>query len=427
MDDFFDRIKDNLEHRPEPEFDPQAWERMQRKLSGEQERKPSIFGWPIWMGGALLLLLGLGLYSFFLIRKLERVNQSLERLEQAQRTDTLIQTQIVYLTDTIYKTQIIREYIRETTNEGLASLQAPTAINWPAFSYRVQGLLETSNPGYWTFSTDNATSLSDLRKTLEASGIDLPNPVNTSWAELPGQIDLLARLVPPPLPIDRPSPYFEQTIAVASLRKAPLHQRLAKALEPKGFELGGAGGYVSLTNDRIQDDYGFTAGLFGKLRFSDQLSLWADISYLQLNYASTQMDSVLGVPIVESPADNFVFEKAVVPQKSLQYSVGMELQFANRSEWQPYIGIGFGAVSLLPYEVRYEFRNALLDQDLSVEKRIHQRELTTGLLLFKGGLQYDFAKRYSWIFEGQYRYDLQNSGIRAPDTWGIRTGVLYKF
>jgi hypothetical protein len=420
MDDFLKDIKDNLENRPEPAFEASAWERMRQRLAEEPkpENNRTLFPW--WWILGILGVSVLTISNAILWNKWQQAQHQLATLSILKQTDTIYKTKVIYHTDTIYK------------EVGSASRWAsmPVAASYfqnqrPAIPLAFKSNLKTIGviPNRIAYSNTANPTLWQIRQSLDLDK-EAPNAIVSYWEQLPYLPNLPLKGV---VHADQKEADFPVGHIFLEQKKASFFERVGQVFEPVGFDLGGSVGYAGLFQDGVNNDHGFSAGLNGQIRFSDKLQMWLDVSFYQLQYVTNRMDSLLGVPVVASPSDNFLFNKATVPQNSIQYSIGMQYTFVNRSRWQPYFGVGYGAASLLPYEVQYEFWNSVNEVELTIDQLVEQRDLITDLLLFKGGINYEFAKKYSLLLEGNYRYSLHNKGMRAPNIWGVKTGILYHF
>nr|MBP6827243.1 hypothetical protein [Saprospiraceae bacterium] len=104
MEDIFKQFRDNLERRPEPSFEEQDWQDLQKRLDRKRKKQAAGFAWQ-WLAlpGFLLLLTT----NMLLFLQLRQANQKIARLEMQQ--DTIVLTRLIYRTDTIYQIRVIRE------------------------------------------------------------------------------------------------------------------------------------------------------------------------------------------------------------------------------------------------------------------------------------------------------------------------------
>ena len=178
------------------------------------------------------------------------------------------------------------------------------------------------------------------------------------------------------------------------LRADALGQRL-DVLRPKDYSLGISAGLLFPFGDGLSHPSGFKWGLTGALFFSPNISLWADAHYAQISYNVDKMSDAIGVPIVPPPSSQFNFNRAIIKQPTIQYMAGIRYRFDSPKRWQPYIGLGFGAVTLLPYEVAYEFKNSPLGTVWDVDLKVKRQGTQWGFLLFDAGFEKRLSKHHT--------------------------------
>ncbi|MDX1942944.1 MAG: outer membrane beta-barrel protein [Saprospiraceae bacterium] len=398
MDDFFKQFRAHLEQRPEPAFEVQDWQDLQKRLDSQGKKRLAGFAW-WWLALPFLLLL-LGLNGAFFYA-LQQSNRKIALLENQR--DTIYKTQVIYQTDTIYKTITIHEVVGEY--QTLRVAQAP-----PIFSE--QKLIENGG-----MNTDSVFH-SNLPST---NAPEKPNFIGQlEWIHAE-KINTFS-----PNPILIPAPILKVNEPIAEKSKKTLAQHLYPML-PKGFQLGVNGGGAFPFNDDVTQVAGFSMGAQGLIEFSPNLQLWADASYQKTRFETNRMDAALGVPIVEPPADNFIFSTADVPQPSLQFSLGMQYFLNSRNKFQPFIGAGLGTVSLLPHEIIYEFRNDALGVEWSFEKAMPRSEALTNFWVIRAGLDYKISKHLHWQFISSYRGNWRAVDSQFLQMLGLQTGFNYRF
>ena len=91
-----------------------------------------------------------------------------------------------------------------------------------------------------------------------------------------------------------------------------------------------------------------------------------------------------------------------------------------------YLGLGYGAVTSLPYEVDYEFKNGSLGTVWEISQKINKRVTQWDFLLFDVGFEKRIAKYYRWQIGANYRLKLSNKN-QSYKLLGLKTGVLFDF
>ena len=139
------------------------------------------------------------------------------------------------------------------------------------------------------------------------------------------------------------------------------------------------------------------------------------------------MDIAIGVLPIDPPSDEFTFFKAEVPQRSLNYTIGMDYSFNLEGNFKPFIGAGYGAVILLPDETTYEFRNDPLDIVVTVDHANLGRMTYSDLCLLRTGFDYSFLKHWNWRVWGTYRAKWGENSVHVPKVFSVQTGLFYRF
>lgn len=421
MDDFFKQLKDNLENRAEPASEERDWQDLQKRLDQHEKKRPAGFAWWWWLALPLLLLL-LGLNGAF-FWELRKANQKIYTLEI--QSDTIYKTQVIYQRDTIYKTRVIRETVIAYRTIDLTSTTA-------YFGTKNGGLKTTDK------EKKNAIILKDI--TSESNGLNsitTPNVTSQSldYSNYKGiaenkmlltDFDKIRKLDYDSLTIpSRDLPKMSDEPVVKKSKKT-LPQHLY-TLRPKAFQLGIHGGGTFPFSKEVKPIAGYSAGLQGIIEFSPSLQLWADATYVKTSFETDRIDATIGVPLVEPPSDDFTFLLAEVPQPSLQFSVGMQSFFNTKGKIQPFIGAGIGAVSLLPHEIIYEFKDQTLGIEWSIDKGVPRSETLANFWMARAGLAYKISEHLQGQFTGMYRGNWKGTKAQFPQVLGIQAGLNYRF
>ena len=413
MEDFYKQIKENLDHRPEPAFEKGDWEDLENKLDRRPKRTTGGFSfWWVIIPLAALLLLS----NACLLIELKESNQQLA--DYLLQKDTVYQTKIIYLTDTIYQTR---------TNQEGAIQSKPV---------HASSLFHQSNPVLSQLHTFNLTGQGG--GLLPAS--DLAGPLLAKkWLEekyQPAPKDNLKPLLASPEKIklaklDQLNSVPDNSLAVSSDYKLPVYKknpkRLLYQMRPKGLGLGINGGLTYPFNEDLSNSAGYTIGAEAMVNFSPRLSMWISGSYQNVHFDSDQMGESIGVPVVSPPNDDFEFLTAEVPQPSLQYSAGMRYILTGQFKLRPFIGIGYASVSLLPYEVNYDFLDKNTGIEWVFEESVNLSKSFSGFLLLRTGMEREFTEHWLWKLELSYRNGFEDKEFVAPNLLGIETGIYYKF
>ncbi|HRI62399.1 MAG TPA: outer membrane beta-barrel protein, partial [Saprospiraceae bacterium] len=191
--------------------------------------------------------------------------------------------------------------------------------------------------------------------------------------------------------------------------------------------LGVTGGWAYPVSEDLERQGGPSAGLEASVEFSPALRMWMGATYSNTRLVTDRMDEAIGIPPVAPPSDDFIFLEAEAPQPALEYGIGMQYLFNTSHKFKPFLGVGYGAVSLLPYEVVYDFENKPLGIEWSFEKNVEQSEFLTNLLLLRAGFEYEISKNWNWHLRATYRTGFEKTGFQSPDMLGIQAGLMRRF
>ena len=447
-DGFFKSIKDNLDNRPEPTFKKDAWMRMEEKLeASKQVPTQNMGGLQWWLPLLLLSLFGLAGSNIWMYRQLERTNNQQVLLQR----DTIYTSKVIVQRDTIYKTKIIQETtvsppIKQATANNYSPFFKTNIFSVPNFSEKhfysgatassISGLIADmqspnigiggarSNFSDYLPHKDKAYSKDGWNSLKNKSDNQVQNKIETNfdWNQPLQAISSL-----PPNLIDWQNNYSLPELEIPIVKKRKTIQQQVYQMRPRTFSLGIQGGYLAVMNSQVDNFKGQIYGLNASADFSESFKLWADVSFLELSYESKQLDETLGIPNVSPANNNYIFVKAEASQPAYQFSAGLQYLWNSKGKLKPYLGVGYGAISLVPYEVAYEFKDPSTNIELILEQVVNRSKLIKGQILFKTGINYRVYRNWSLQIEGMYRMSNRKEGISSPNILGIRSGLSYQF
>jgi len=429
MEDFYKKFRDKVINRAEEPYEERLWERLREDLVEKDESAvtpASSNNWWKLAAIGLLLLFMIG-STAVLYRKMQHLNQQIQ--SNSAKRDTIVQVQTIHIRDTIYQTEII-----------YAPLVSERSVSSPTFLSSTLDYPTKDNTRFTAsplFSKDQNFSISHLlnRKKNEFQNSNdriVPVVINeeTTKKNLLHHWDADLKII-----AKSPINLLEtKKRSIASLaipyedhkqRKKLIHY--VNSLKPTGIRLGALGGMGLLEEQALEEVTNIGLGLEGNILFSDRLQLWINATYNRLNYESNQMGEQLGIPLVSPPSDDFVFNKAQASQPFLQYSIGSQYFFNIHKKLRPLIGLGFGAVQALPYDVAYEFEQAGTGLKWEIEEDYSQGDLLTEFLLARAGVEYQILKKWNWNFNATYRVSLNENQSNTLNLLNFQTGLYYQF
>ncbi len=215
-------------------------------------------------------------------------------------------------------------------------------------------------------------------------------------------------------------------IPIILTTKKTFRQRL-NVLRPQNYSAGISAGLVYPFGDDLSQPSGYSLSINSEAFISPKMSIWADVSYLHSSYKVDKMSDAIGVPIVPPPSNVFTFNRAILKQPTIQYMLGLRYRFEAHKLGQPHIGLGLGAVTSLPYEVGYEFKNTALGTVWDIDQTVYRNTTKWGFLMFDAGIEKRLSKQYRWQLGMNYRINLSANTLQNHKLLGLKTGILYDF
>ncbi len=423
MDDFFKQFRDNIENRPEPSFEEGDWRKLENRLAEQGQRRPAALAW--WWAVPLLLLLA-GANAFMLLEQ-RKVNRKIYALESIR--DTVYQTRVIYLADTIYQTRVVKEKAPAFPHWGFSSFYLP--FGSPGAVPGLVPLFPEGLPAEGLMLSASALLHSPFveqrhqegGQALAAPPEEAPTAGGRYYASL---LEPLSPAGLHQLP-DPAGGIAEIPLEPAlSKRKRPLLYYLYP-LRPKGLQLGLHAGGVLPVGHKMNPVSGFSGSMEVAVEFSPNLRMWADASYFNILLETDEMDEAMGVPVIMPPSDDLAFVKAEVIMPSFQFSAGMQYLLLAGNKLSPFVGLGYAAVSLLPHDVVYDFKNPDNETEWNLDMRVQNSRWYSGFVLFNAGAEYQFSEHCSARMGAGYRAYWNNTSLLSPRMFSLRGGVLYSF
>ncbi len=433
MEDFFDRLKENLENRPDPPFEKRLWERLEMNLDQPEVRsRPSSTAWWL-MVGFCLLLLTLNLMS---MKELRQLNQQVETLEHSKDTVYLTEvvTRTVHQIDTVYQTRTIHQHVTQ---------YRPTPFSNPAFTthpphFWMGSFSENSPPSnlhtadigndrYTTFLADNPLPgqrpllqyLHDNNSTDRFTSSSNNKIVNFAAVENLATLDHRG--------FEYRSPHLRgMTLLQAQSKTRKTVRQHLYTMRPKGFQLGLHGGWVNIGNKDIQTRSRWSTGMHAAIVFSPSLQLWTDLSYIDTEIKSEAFSKTTPEPSERPPSDDYEFFKAEADVSLLAFSTGLQYFLNPNGKWKPFLGLGFAAQRLHAYNWVYEYEHHTQSLEWTTDLP-HPSQSYSDFLLFRAGLEYQFSDHWNWQMRFDYSRRVGGDHRLIPSLLSMASGLNYRF
>jgi hypothetical protein len=460
MDNFLKQFRDNLDNRPEPAFEERDWQALSQRLQPQREKLP-LPTWLLWLLAPLFLLSLTA--NGFQYREMHNTQQKMavlasrfdtvfNKTQVVIQSDTVYKIHTVFERDTVYKTKIIREkeivylpYLKDTfkmlSNKIFNPIENISVAQLGKNDETRPETTTTSKLGFALPTKEESEYKTEISTSLnpDSSFVGMTKPLaNTSketidkvtnYADKKLIFNGLERLKTMPLKkialVETPKIQDLKITPIVFTTKKTLGERL-EILRPKDYSLGISAGLAYPISDISSKPSGYSVGLQGEMSFSPHISAWADIQYMQLTYNTDRMNEARGIPVVAPPSNDFKFNLVQINQPQVQYMAGLRYHFNGKKGGQPYLGIGYGGVISLPYEVSYEFKNSNLGTVWEASQMLKKRSTDWGFMVLDAGIEKRLSKQYRWQIGANYRLKLSNS-TQLYRLLGVKTGFLFDF
>jgi len=421
--DFY-AFRKSLEKQRDIQYDESHWEELNQRMDRPNTGKRPVLGWWMAAAAAILALLFGNLFLFGNLNETRQMNVQLQdRLERnsLHQTDTIWREKTVYLHDTLTNEKIVYREVKSVPGEyqklqEILTSEEIVALHEGKLPERLRNFPGESPTDKATLATAQGQEANKLPETPK---LDLNYTPNLLGYKTNG----------PVTSIHNWGPEWNDYLTEIEMgeKKTPLLLKVKRNLQPKGLAIGVSSGPIIPISEKIGQPRGWTIGLNGEFLFSDHLRLRAEVSYVKVSYTSSSMDPSLGIPVTQSPGDDFVFDQAQVVQDALHFDFLMKYLMATRKKLQPFVYAGYGTASIFPYKVYYDFKNTVLESEVQTEDEIGSTYLISGFGMVGAGMSYSLGNHLSLQLDGFYRRQLSKSSLSNPDIASLRASALYSF
>lgn len=394
MDEFYKEIKDNVDGRPQEDFRPEDWHRLEARMD-EDSAAPKPFFWWHWLGAiaaSILLIWNMYLHSQLNAQK------STEPVVEVV-LDTLIEQRMVYITDTIYRDRV--EYIRIPGKAVEKVVYVAIDSSFFAKEVRKKDSKFFSN---LYGSRDLKSGSIDNSFSIDPQDVYRDRIFNMDATTEPLQQHTKI-LEDSMLPIG----HAKGTTRLAStpyINSGQLSQKRFTSFsgfQPRAFSVEVGTGLMDAYQTDIQHLLSYSLSIGAHLRFEPGYRIWTDVGFHNMHFKASEMGDDIGVPVVIPPSDEFEFENARVPRRALEYTAGLDYVFGPENRLRPVLGIGIAAVHYLTTEIVYDFINDDTGVEFIFEKNSTDESPQFNYAVLKFGFEYSLNRRYHLAFNGYYR------------------------
>ncbi len=423
MEDFDQFFADKMKQAGSPDLSEKDWQQLSVRLDKFDRNRYRVL--PLWWLGALtglLLLSNLGWWYAWQQNHqktlfLQSTWQDIQKNTVVTR-DTVVNAVTVYQYDTIYKTTIIHQVEKETSN---------------TFS-------QNNPPGQKTQNqyivTENTTTESDLpiKNTTTALVVENTSQLTdteSSRSKVVHTWQQTAALQPLPRPelplsISRQPPHLlplnDLEITPQIVKKAPVKNML------KHTRLGVSTGTIQAVAKSIATSDGIIAGFSAEVPLSDHWGIVASADYGLVNMKGYVYDKSLGLPQITSPGSEYdfkYFETHEDRKTVVNLGLGARYWMTPLRPFSPYIGAGYVAQWHPAYELEMEYVNRNTGSEKSEEVEVDgSGPLST--LQMDLGFRYRITPHIHMHAGGFYQIKLKPEQQGIPYFRGLKAAFFYE-
>jgi hypothetical protein len=457
----FDKIfsKKLKEEKIHP-VDEKGWELLASQLDADDRRKVvgGVKTRPLlWLLPLLFLLLGMNIWSLVKMSQAEKHSVVLGNELKGLKTvllkrDTLIQTQYIYKTDTVFiQSNNAKGFDKNTSsstfqlkNEGSFTDNTTPSVfqGFQAGSEKTKILnavksfennlgkrieknaentslsLDFNNINDSKVNTieskvaENNNSESSKRQTPFSLLTELPTLKN--WVRTP---ETRPELLVLRYPVSAPSPIIENK-------------------KVNRFYIGLNGGFINyhtlwLNRDGLEigrNEKSYQVGLKTEYALTSNWRLTASADYCPYDFKIKWLDSRYNLP----PTPNYynpatsTLNSIIGSQKMYLGSLGFKYVFNTNTRLQPYLATAYTAMRIEPYDAEYTFTHTATNKTYTNKTHLDGGTDVQKIALLNGGLEYRAFKHLVLQAEGFYYKDM-NKTQKTFDLFGLRGAVLIGF
>lgn len=449
MEDFYKKVKKNIEERPEPAYNKADWNSLSKKLEQRRQFFPMVH-WA-WVLLPLLLLMGSNIYWFRTDKILE------EKYMYSEKKDTVYIVKEIHRVDTIYiATQMVEgEKARKLDDVYQSSIQRQTKLEKQVELLQRQmareqerySLIESKNAVNKTTISENPINenVTDYQKQeliqnsllIKNENSDMDSEQNTlnigiadvkkSSQENNLNTTKLDKVIP--------TKNAEDSIAAGSpileeeAKKPSVFSKLYKEIKninPGELQLGIGAGLLYPSYGKGEFSIGASYGINALVPLSEHFQTEVNLYYQDAIYDTKVSREVVDNEVLPPTAD-FTLQKIEAPFNVMHLDVGINYAFNTLYRLQPKIGVGYALQYYWQKEVFYEFTNNAAFINLINEESINKSGFSAENVLFQAGADYWLSTSLALNVRALYRNVLGTETYYNSNYWRIGAGLRYKF
>lgn len=391
MDKFFESYRKKAEEVRDLPFKESDWNLLEKKMDlKERVPIPFIF-WSFLIGlslAALLFFLRRGALPAWDVQPIAIQDSNHVKLGKST-PDTIYIEKPIYITKVVTKHIDSKSSLVKETNGDIAETQThPT---------EVIVALNLKNQSLQRFIDQQTEYIKTLKESM-AQNTDLATKHDTVEVaieralpeKLSGSINTTFKS-PSPKEMEIP---IAVSLPLASDTMGPWRKFL-QFIQPVGLDWGFQGGVPLLMNQRLKNRPGFLISSKTSLSTKGGLELQAGISLIKLYYESSTMDIRLGVPILNTPKNDFKFYKAEALVPSISFDVALLYNLSYHKRLSPKVGLGIGYLVPMSSKIGYDFISINSPEEYPVDFKYKPKVSNPYALQWHGALDYALTPRWA--------------------------------
>jgi hypothetical protein len=478
---FSERLTEETQHP----YDDRQWELLSDRLDahdkdknvgGSATKEGSNLRYLYWLAPLLLLLLGTNAWFMWNANNAQHDNEkliseihSLKAL--LEKRDTIIQTEIIYKTDTIYIDR--KSFDSNAAKKIDTQINKTSLLNKKAATYRLsmgesigyKGAVKNANiSSQIPLISDNVSKNGalDLNKASKSDplSIDAKNPQsidnqgfisnnNTYSTEIGNTIStgFEKKTLDESNKVDKNDltlleklplvPTLQVAMPFVSINKTAIKELLAipiiKPAKTNRLYFGLSGSWLNYNTAWINNagievfktEQSYQLGIRIEYAFNDHWRLMMGSDYCPFVFDIAWKDSRYHLP--ELPSEvvaTHKFKSVSGREPLLNGFLGAKYIFQGIRA-RPYLGIAYSAMKILPYEATYKLQSLITWSD--TERTVqHSGETVSNLMMLTGGYEFKLGGR--WVGQAEaYLYKDLNKEKKMFDLFGVRATILTHF
>ncbi len=469
--EFDKHFREGLSEEIRHPFDDRLWDNLSQRLDEHDKGNAVLVGTTppqigsgfrnlYWLAPLFLLLLGTNAWYMQNDRKTQNDNVKLINEIQFLKTilekrDTVVKTQIIYKTDTIYidrKTSSFEKKISSTSKTGFSNSEMGPSVFSTQKSEKTTFELTMNTINETSISTRNPkTDLSNLtQKPIESSENQLVKrsentnkPIENNIISVENKEKIKTDIgyeglttqtsTTDKLPLLMPSIVTLPTLQKQNILTALIATPIQKPVPFKRLYFGVTGSWLNyetawfnnagLEVHRTEQSY--QLGLRIEYAFNENWRLMLGGDYCPFNFDISWQDPRYNLPDVPDQYIRTHKMKSVQAKEQLFNGFLGAKYIFNGIRARPYLGLAYSAMKISPYVATYHMQNLWTQAETDVEVQ-HPGATISNLMMLTGGYEFKLGGRFIAQTEAFLYKDL-NKEKKMFDLFGVRATVLARF